>query len=327
MGRGEPKKCRTGPKSANRPIIANISREIGPLSDVTDMTSPACRVESPDAGDRVWAKSLRWLEKVPRFWGQVQMLLKNILQGTTNWLRNRRYETIDHCGPALDDNGLLIDELDNEGAVACVGGVPPRSVPVQAVTTLERRESTEKIQEGFNRLVDQLQRINDHLGQQLNQHEELMSRVRQLPQLLESFPQMVDGQRQLSNDLIDQIKMTAARQEQFLNAVGQIPTETARQTRTLGAIHSQLEAAAQTDTELVTCFGRVGRTLDQLDTNTADNTAGMRKFRKSAAARDRYMALALSKFQRRIVWLFAGFAVLCVAAVFAIIGLAFYMKM
>jgi uncharacterized phage infection (PIP) family protein YhgE len=191
---------------------------------------------------------------------------------------------------------------------------------------LERRESAEKVQEGFNRLVDQLQRINDHLGQQLNQHEELMNRVRQLPQLLESFPQMVESQRELSGELAGQIRMAAARQEQFLNAVGQIPTETARQTRTLGAIHSQLEMAAQADVELVTCFGRVGRTLDQLDTNTADSTAGMRKFRKSAAARDRYMVLALSKFQRRIVWLFAGFAVLCVAAVSAIIGLVFYLR-
>ena len=254
------------------------------------------------------------------------MLLKNILQGTTNWLRSRRYESIEHCGPALNGDGLLIDELDNEGSTACGRGVPQRGVGVQAVTTLDRRDSAEKIQEGFNCLVDQLQKINDHLGQQLNQHEELMSRVRQLPQLLEGFPQVVESQRQLHSDLMGQIRMAAARQEQFINAVGQIPTETARQTRTLGAIHNQLQAAARTDAEMVTCFDRVGLTLDNLDTNTADNTAGMQKLRRSAAARDRYMALAISSFQRRIVWLFAGFAVLCVAAVSTIIGLVMYLR-
>jgi hypothetical protein len=275
---------------------------------------PVCRVGRSNAGGR--------------FLGHIQMLLKSILLGTTNWLRNHRYESVDHCGPALDDEGLLVDEFDGEGSTPCGhDGITQRGRSVQAVTTLERRESAEQIHEGFNRLVDQLQKINDHLGQQLNQHEELMSRVRQLPQLLESFPLMVESQRQLSSDLLGQMQTAAARQEQFLNAVGQIPTETARQTRALGAIHNQLEMAAQTDTELVTCFNRVGRTLNQLDTNTADNTAGMQRLRKSAAARDRYLAFALSKFQRRIVWMFAGLTVLCVAAISVIIGLVVYLRM
>jgi chromosome segregation ATPase len=255
------------------------------------------------------------------------MLLKSILLGTTNWLRSHRYESIDQDGPALDDEGLLAGGLDDGGSAPCGRGtLSQRTVPVQAMTTLDRRDSVEKIQEGFNRLVDQLQKINDHLGQQLGQHEELMSRVRQLPQLLEGFPQMVDNQRQLSSELLDQLQTTTLRQEQFINAVGQIPTETARQTRALGAIHDQLETAAQTDTELVTCLNSVGGTLGRLDANTTDNTAGMLRMRKSAAARERHLAYALSRFQRRIVWLFAGFAVLCVAAISLLIGLIAYLK-
>ncbi len=255
------------------------------------------------------------------------MLLKSILLGTTNWLRGHRYERIDPCGPALNDDGLLVDGLD-EDAADCGGGCmpqPQRKVPVQAVTTLDRRDSAEKIQEGFNCLVDQLQKINNHLGQQLNQHEELMSRVRQLPQLLESFPQVVQNQRQLTDELIGQLRTATARQELFLDAVGQIPTEAARQTRALDAIHRQLEEAAQTDAELATCFTTVGRTLDHLDASTIDNTAGMQRLRKSAAARDRYLAYALSRFQRRIVWLFVGFAGFCAVAISVLIGLIVFL--
>ena len=258
------------------------------------------------------------------------MLLKSILLGTTNWLRNRRYESIDSYRPALDEEGLLADGLDADSSVESTddeNGLSRCSVPIRAVTAVDRRDSAEKIHEGFNRLVDQLQKINDHLGLQLDQHEELMSRVRQLPQLLESFPQMVDNQRQLTDRLLDQLQATTTRQEQFLDVVERIPTETARQTKTLDTIHRQLETSAQTDTELVTCFTGVGQTLNRLDANTADNTAGMLRMRKSAAARDRYLAYALSRFQRRIVWLFAGFAVLCVAAISILIGLAVYLKM
>jgi archaellum component FlaC len=190
---------------------------------------------------------------------------------------------------------------------------------------VDRPAPIDKIHEGFNRLVDQLQKINDHLDRQLDQHEELMSRVRQLPQMLESFPQMVDNQRQLTSELMGQLRASVERQEQFVDAVGQIPTETARQTRALDTIHHQLETAAETDTELVTCVSSVGRTLNRLDANTADNTEGMLEMRKSAAARDRYVAYALSRFQRRIVWLFAGFTVLTIAAASLIIGLVVYL--
>jgi hypothetical protein len=284
----------------------------------------------------VWGS--RWARRVstvlyqgwnrsPRFWGRTQMLLKSIFLGTTNWLRSHRYETIDHSAPAVDDEGLLVDGLaDDHPASSDRGGLSQRTMPVQAVTAVDRRDSVDKTHEGFNRLVDQLQKINDHLGRQLSQHDELMERVRQLPELLEAFPKIVDNQRELSGELLRQLQTAAARQEQFLNAVGQIPTETARQTRTLGAIHQQLETAAQTDAELMTCVTSVGRTLGHLDASTADNTVGMREMRKSAAARDRYLVYALSRFRRRIAWLFAGFAVLCVAAIAVLIGLILHVR-
>jgi hypothetical protein len=261
------------------------------------------------------------------FQGHVQMLLKSILAGTTNWLRGHRYEMIDHRGPAVDEDGLLVDELEEGDSISCGTDVlRQRTSPVQTMTAMDRRDSVEKMQDGFNRLVDQLAQINGHFGRQLDQHEELMSRVRQLPQLLESFPQMVDNQRQLHADLCRQMEVVAQRHEQFLNAVGQIPTETARQTRTLGDIHHQLEVAAQTDADLATCFNGVGDAIKRLDASTADNTAGMLRIQKSAAARERYLAHALSSFQRRIVWLFVGFSVLGIVAISILIGLIIHLR-
>jgi archaellum component FlaC len=254
------------------------------------------------------------------------MSLRNILLGTTNWLRSHRYEMINRSGPALDEDGLLIDELDDDHSASGGERLSRHAAPVAAVTTLDRRDAVEKIQEGFNCLADQLQKINDHLGRQLGQHEELMNRVRQLPQLLESFPQTVENHRQMGGELIHQLQTLAARQEQFLNAVGQIPTETARQTRVLGTIHDRLEAASETNEQLVTCMAGVGRTLGHLDASTVDNTAEMLDMRKKAAARDRYLANALLKFQRRIIWLFAGFAVLVTVVMAILIGLTVYLR-
>jgi hypothetical protein len=255
------------------------------------------------------------------------MLLKSILLGTTNWFRSRRYEDVDFCDSAIDDEGLLADTLDDTDPVEPrrADRLTKHSVPVHAVTAVERRDSAEKIQEGFNRLVEQLQKVNEHLNRQLDQHEEMMTRVRQLPQLLESLPSMVDNQRQLTAQLVEQLQATALRQEQFLDAVERIPNETLRQSKTLDTIHNQLELSAQTDSELVACFNTVERTLDRVGTNTADNTAGMHKLRKSAAARDRYLAFVLSKLQRRMAWLFGGVAVLCLAVISVLVGFVLYL--
>jgi hypothetical protein len=74
----------------------------------------------------------------------------------------------------------------------------------------------EKLQEGFNRLIGQLEQINDHLNQQLAQHQELMGRVRQLPQVLESLPSAVENQKHLTTQLRDQLRATAAKDQQFI---------------------------------------------------------------------------------------------------------------
>ena len=128
------------------------------------------------------------------------MTLKEILTGTSSWLRSHRYEAVGRCEPVLNEEGLLASHFDTdegylEGRSANGAGDP---VMVQSVTSLERREPAEKLQEGFNKLVDQLQQINGHLNRQLEQHEELMGRVRELPGVLETLPAAVENQKQLT---------------------------------------------------------------------------------------------------------------------------------
>lgn len=167
------------------------------------------------------------------------MTLREILTGTSNWLRFRRYENAGHCEPVLDNDGLLTMALEPQEDFEGTSSVrsPHGPVMVNSVTTLDRREPAEKLQEGFNRLIGQLEQINDHLSQQLSQHQELMGRVKQLPQLLESLPSAVENQKKLTNQLFEQLRITAAKDQQFIETVSQIPAETARQTDTLTLIN------------------------------------------------------------------------------------------
>jgi len=256
------------------------------------------------------------------------MTLRQILSGTSNWFRTHRCEEVGHCEPALDGEGLLTmtldpEEEDFEGSGSAHGLDGP--VMVNTRTSLDRRESVEKLQDGLNRLVDQLQHINGHLSQQLAQHQELMGRVKELPQVLESLPSAVENQKQLTTQLLDQLRSTAAKDDQFIETVGRIPVETARQTDALALINHQLAAAAGTDVQLAESFGRFKDTLDRLNHNTISNTEGILQMSKTFATSDRYLKYVVNKLNKRYAWVFAMALAVCLGVVSALVGIIFYL--
>jgi ABC-type transporter Mla subunit MlaD len=255
------------------------------------------------------------------------MTLREILTGTSNWLRSRRYERAGRCEPVLDDDGLLTMGLEPQEDFEGAGPAhtPNGPVVVNPVTTLERREPVEKLQEGFNRLIGQLEQINDHLSQQLTQHQELMGRVKQLPELLESLPSAVENQKLLTTQLLDQLRTTAAKDQQFIETVDKIPAETARQTDTLTLINHQLEAAADADVQLASSFVKFRDTLDRLNHNTASNTQGILQMSKTFAASDRYLKYVVTKLNKRYAWVLGIAIGVCGAAICTLAGIVIYL--
>jgi hypothetical protein len=269
------------------------------------------------------------------------MTLREILSGTSNWFRSHRYAPAGHCDEGLDSEGLLtmtLDAQDGDGDMASlrVGQVPasrrakspsPRAAfdGPNAATSLDRRDSAEKLQEGFNRLIDQLQQINEHLNDQVSQHHELMGRVRQLPQLLESLPSAVENQKMLTTQLLDQLRSTAAKDQQFLEVVGRIPVETSRQTDTLTSIDRQLAAAADADVQMASGFLKFKDTLDRLNNNTVSNTEGILQMSKTFATSDRYLKYVVNKLNKRYAWVFGVAVSVCAAAICTLTGIILYL--
>lgn len=255
------------------------------------------------------------------------MSLRSILAAPTSWFRTHRYEQIPHCGAYVNDEGLISGGFDPEDDFddAHSAGAAGEPIVVNTVASVDRREPVEKLQEGFNKLVDQLEKINGHLNEQLTQHEELMGRVRELPQALESFPEAVENQRVLTTELLNQLRVSASKDQEFIEAVGRIPAETNRQTETLAGISRHLEASAETDVRLTDSFTRFRNTLDRLNQNTACNTEGILQMSRTFAASDRHLKLVVNKLNRRFVWMLVGTIGVGVTAICALVGFIFYM--
>jgi len=265
------------------------------------------------------------------------MTLKDIWAQTNSWLRSHKIYRPAEPQPDLDEEGLISQEDDSqEPANADARPAEPQSssVVVKAVPPVDMQpamgrpavESLEKLQEGFDKLVNQLQGINEHLNRQANQHEELMNRIKQLPELLESFPEIVKNQKLVAEQLLEQLRTAGAKNEQFIDAVEKIPSETTKQTDALVDIDHQLAAAADIDVQMTENFNNFYQTLDKLNQSTISQTDGILQMSKTFATSDRYLKYIISKQSKRFMWIFIAAVSVCCVVILILTGIIIYLK-
>jgi chromosome segregation ATPase len=264
------------------------------------------------------------------------MALKNIWTQTNNWLRNHKLIRPLHAQPELDENGLIRQNDDTSAGenVVQAGQSQNNEVIVTTIPQNDKQlgltrvqpETIEKLQAGFDKLIERLQGINEHLDHQASQHEELMNRIQQLPKLMESFPALVENQKKITEQLFEQLKASSAKNEQFVDAVGQIPTETAKQTDALVNIDHQLAAAADIDVQMSQSLNNFNHALDKLNESTVKHTDGIEQMSKTFAASDRYLKYIISKQNQRFMWVFIAAISICSAAILILTGIIIYLR-
>lgn len=253
---------------------------------------------------------------------------KDLWAAVNGWLQSHKPCRQTNPEVQIDDNGLLSGE---PGASEPAGGTGEQvgetdKVVVKAVTPADKEGSIEKMQEGFNKLLEQLQGINAHLNEQIGQHRELMSRIEQLPGLLESFPAVVESQKQIIEELLGQLRAGSTKQQQFVDAVERIPDEIAKQGNSLVDIDHQLAAAADTDVQMAESFNKFNETLEKLNDSTVGQTDSITQMSKTFATSDRYLKYIISKQNRRFVWVFIAAVGVCVAVILIFTGIIIYLR-
>jgi len=254
------------------------------------------------------------------------MALKDLWAGTNNWLRSHKLSSVVNSQPDIDAEGLISQDADP--AEPAVDQQPSQSdkLVVKTVQPKTKAESLEKLQEGFHKLIEQLQGINEHLNRQAAQHEDLTSRIEQLPKLLESFPAVVENQKQITEQLLEQLKATAVKNQQFIDAVEKIPNETAKQTDALVDIDHQLAAAADTDVQMAESFNKFNEILDKLNRSAIGQSDSIIQMSRTFATSDRYLKYIISRQSKRFMWIFIAAIGVCVLVVLVLTGIIIYLR-
>ncbi|MBN1807268.1 MAG: hypothetical protein JW837_18630 [Sedimentisphaerales bacterium] len=259
----------------------------------------------------------------------IKIAIKELWTQAGRWLRNSKLFDSGNSRPEVDDQGLISQDTESTQTVDAQAESPGRqsdSLVVQAVPQFDKQESIEKLQQGLGKLAEQLGEINEHLGRQVTQHEELIGRIEQLPKLIESFPSVVESQKHLTEQLIEQLKTAAAKNEQFLDAVEKIPNETAKQTDALVDINHQLAAAADTDVQMTESFNKFNQTMDKLNQSTLGQTDSIMQMSRTFATSDRYLKYIVSRQNKRFIWVFITSLSVCLIVILILTGIILYIK-
>ncbi len=251
------------------------------------------------------------------------MALRELRAKANSWLKVHSQSKAADELPEINSDGLISCESEPSQGGPAGGG---NHVVLKPVQPMDKHQSLEKLQDGFNRLIDQLGGINDNLGRQVAQHEDLMSRVDKMPQLLESFPDVVENHRKLTEQLLEQLKTTAGKEQQFTEIVSKIPVETAKQTDALVNIDHQLAAAADTDVQMTEGFNKFNETLGKLNQSVTGQTDGIMQMSRTFAASDRYLKYVMSRQHKRFMWMLMTTVGVCVTVILALGGIILYLK-
>jgi chromosome segregation ATPase len=254
------------------------------------------------------------------------MTLKDFWSKASSWIEARKPSRPTDYQPEIDDEGLISQGAESTGPAADDRTSESNQVLVKTVQPMDKTQSLEKLQAGFDKLVEQLEGINNHLNRQAAQNEELMSRIEQLPKLLESFPTVVENQKQLTEQLLEQLKATATMEQEFIGTIEKIPTETAKQTDALTDINHQLAAAADVDVQMTEGLNKFNETLGKLNQSTIGQTDGIVQMSKTFAASDRYLKYIISRQRKSFIWVFTAALGVCLAAILILAGIIIYLR-
>ena len=270
------------------------------------------------------------------------MEIRNIWSKIKRWLNPGDEPSESGTVPHLDDEGLMARDVEDlasadrfkNGATGLPAGkVLPTGQSAVAGQSAGAGESGyaqqidpyEKIQASFNRLIDKLQTINANLESQLKQHRELIERLDMMPELVKSFPAMVENQERIRNQLSEQLADMATKNEQFLEAVEKIPAEAGRQTDLLEEINEQLTVTADAEDNMASGFKKFNEILARLNQNTISHTDSIMQMSKTFSTSEKFLKYVISRQNKQFIWVFAVSLGVCLVAIAALTGIILYL--
>ncbi len=233
-------------------------------------------------------------------WGMIEMIIKDIWIGTSNWLHSRKGIHTVAMDSEIDSEGLLC--LEQEGPYTHQKEIEPLTgstdLLVKTMESKDQKNHIEQFQEGLNKLTDQLQGINDRLGQQVAQHQRLIESIDNFPGHFRDLPEMLEQHKKASTAMLEQVET---------------------QTEVLDRIERRLTLAGDSESRLANNIGTMTETLHFISAHGSNQAESLEEIYRTLFKGEQYIKHVLSAQIRRLTWIWGISILLCLAVLGVVI--------
>jgi chromosome segregation ATPase len=231
------------------------------------------------------------------------------------WLRRSHEPVKEGKLERLDAEGMLVDtseDTDQENS----------SVLVTRSNKKDRQLAA--LEDGFGRLVEVLESINDNVIRQQEQNVELKSSMEKVADSLHSLPGSGES-TQAVKELTEELHGQSLRHQQVAEIIKSLPELTRTQVDKLDNIDRHLEASADADVQIVESFNRLGNSVQSLQDNSSTQTKALHYIQEVNQRSSEQMARMLAKQNRRMMIMLVIISLFALAAIAA--ALVIFMQM
>jgi len=241
------------------------------------------------------------------------MAIKELISKTTRWFSSKR-----------NNNGLYepLQSVQTKEKADTHSNI----VPVRIESKPDRTETLQMIQHSFEQLVSHLGGINNHLDRQVEQNAELLRRIDEIPQLLQSLPEGMRNQKFAVDALVEQLRSQMLKNQQFAETVAKIPAASEEQTAAVKEMAGQIAAQAAVDTQILEGMRKFNNITDVLKDNVANQSQSISQMSRAFTASDQYLKYIVNTQHKRFMWVFVGAMTVCTLVIIALLIVIFVLK-
>lgn len=213
-----------------------------------------------------------------------------------------RHGTVEH----VDADGMLVDPDLDDQATALASRPGRKDRQMQAM------------EEGFSRLVDVLESINDNVVLQRQQSAEMKDHLQVLSESMRALP--ATDQQAPIKELTEELRSQATRQQEVADVVSRLPDLTQIQLERLAEINRQLETSADADMRIAESFNKLDAAVQDVSGYSSEQADALRDLGSTTQQSNSRLMDMLHRQSRRMFWVVVVTLVLCLLALGAAVA-------
>jgi chromosome segregation ATPase len=169
-----------------------------------------------------------------------------------------------------------------------------------------RQQTVEKLQAGYERLLNLCQTIDDHLQSQRHQGQQAADSLTQLTSSIQEVPSLLGQLSQRLDRIADQALKAASSTDRLSDAIDQLIPAQKSQNDLLSCVHRQLAESSQTNAQLAEVVVELKGAMNVLARSEQDRSRVFEGLAQLIQQRDNDFSHMLGEHTRTFKWAWAS---------------------